>query len=127
MQRTYYLELKLKISKHHNVEINKIVLYFFVTLFLTGCYQSTAMVGPTLTLVSTGNISQAGFTFITNKAVEKRTGMTTTEYVSTILKENNKKNKKNKKIHEDLIILVQTHFEKTRKKLFLQDKSKILN
>jgi hypothetical protein len=85
------------------------------------------MVGPTLTLVSTGNISQAGFTFITNKAVEKRTGKTTTEYVSTILKENNKKNKKNKKIHEDLIILVQTHFEKTRKKLFLQDKSKILN
>ena len=127
MQRTYYLELKLKISKHHNVEINKIVLYFFVTLFLTECYQSTAMVGPTLTLVSTGNISQTGFTFITNKAVEKRTGMTTTEYVSTILEENNKKTKKNKKIHEDLIILVQTHFEKTRKKLFLQDKSKILN
>ena len=94
---------------------------------MTGCYQSTAMVGPTLTLVSTGNISQAGFTFITNKAVEKRTGMTTTEYVSTILEENNKKTKKNKKIHEDLIILVQTHFEKTRKKLFLQDKSKILN
>jgi len=112
------------------VEIKKIVLYFCVSLFLTGCYQSTAMVGPVITLASTGNFSQAGLTYITNKAVEKETGMTTTEYVSTILEEKTKKNKKtkkNEKIYEELMILVQTNFEETRKKLLLQNQSKITN
>ena len=112
------------------MEIKKIVLYFCISLFLTGCYQSTAMVGPAITLASTGNFSQAGLAYITNKAVEKETGMSTTEYVSAILEEKNKKNKKtkkNEKIYEELMILVQTNFEETRKKLLLQNQSKITN
>ena len=93
---------------------------------MTGCYQSTAMVGPAITLASTGNVSQAGLAYITNKAVEKETGMTTTEYVSSILEKKTKKTKKNE-IHEELMILVQTNFEETRKKLLLQNQSKITN
>ena len=107
------------------MEIKKIVLYFCISLFLTGCYQSTAMVGPAITFASTGNISQAGLAYMTNKAVEKETGMSTTEYVTTILIEKTKKTKKtkNKKINEELMILVQTNFEETRKKLLLQNQS----
>ena len=108
------------------MEIKKIVLYFCISLFLTGCYQSTAMVGPAITLASTGNVSQAGLAYITNKAVEKETGMSTTEYVSTILEEKNKRTK-NKKIKNELMILVQTNFEETRKKLLLQNQYKITN
>ena len=91
---------------------------------MTGCYQSTAMVGPAITLASTGNASQAGFAYVTNRVVKEETGMSTTEYVSTILK---KQTKKNKKIDEELMILVQTNFEQTRKKLLLQNQSKISN
>ena len=105
------------------MEIKKIVLYFCVSLFLTGCYQSTAMVGPAITLASTGNVSQAGLAYLTNQAVKKETGMSATEYVSTILEEKTKKNE----IHEELMILVQTNFEETRKKLLLQNQSKITN
>ena len=108
------------------MEIKKIVLYFCISLFLTGCYQSTAMFGPAVTLASTGNYSQAGMTYFANQAVKKETGMSTTEYVSTILEEKTKKNK-NKKINEELMILVQTNFEETRKKLLLQNQSKITN
>ena len=108
------------------MEIKKIVLYFCISLFLTGCYQSTAMVGPAITLASTGNVSQAGLAYLTNQAVEKETGMSTTEYVSTILEEKNKRTK-NKKIKNELMILVQTNFEETRKKLLLQNQSKITN
>lgn len=90
---------------------------------MTGCYQSTAMVGPAITLASTGNVSQAGLAYLTNQAVEKETGMSATEYVSTILEEKTKKNE----IHEELMILVQTNFEETRKKLLLQNQSKITN
>ena len=106
------------------MEIKKIVLYFCISLLLTGCYQSTAMVGPAITLASTGNASQAGFAYVTNRVVKEETGMSTTEYVSTILK---KQTKKNKKIDEELMILVQTNFEQTRKKLLLQNQSKISN
>ena len=85
------------------------------------------MVGPTITLVSTRNVSQAGLTYIANKAVKEETGMSTTEYVSTFLEEKTKKTKKNEKIYEELMILVQTNFEQTRKKLLLQNQSKITN
>ena len=109
------------------MEIKKITLYFCISLFLTGCFQSSAMVGPAITFASTGNVSQAGLAYFTNRAVKKETGMSTTEYVSTFLEEKTKKTKKNEKIDENLLILVQTNFEKTRKKLLLQNQSKITN
>ena len=109
------------------MEIKKITLYFCISLFLTGCFQSSAMVGPAITFASTGNVSQAGLAYFTNRAVKEETGMSTTEYVSTFLEEKTKKTKKNEKIYEELIIIVQTNFEQTRKKLLLQNQSKITN
>ena len=106
------------------MEIKKIFIYFCLSLFLTGCFQSTTMIGPAITLASTGNLSNAGFAYFTNKAVEKETGMTTTEYVVTILEENGESDK-NKKLDEDLIFLVKTNFQKTRNKILLQNQSKI--
>lgn len=85
------------------------------------------MVGPAITFASTGNVSQAGLAYFTNRAVKEETGMSTTEYVSTFLEEKTKKTKKNEKIYEELMILVQTNFEQTRKKLLLQNQSKITN
>jgi len=109
------------------VEIKKITLYCCISLFLSGCFQSSAMVGPAITFASTGNVSQAGLAYFTNRAVKEETGMSTTEYVSTFLEEKTKKTKKNEKIYEELMILVQTNFEQTRKKLLLQNQSKITN
>ena len=102
------------------MRINKIFIYIIGALILSGCVQSTAMVGPALTLASTGNISQAGVTFFTNKAVEEETGMDTVSYVSNKLEQNSSKNRKFRK-------LVETNFEKTRKKLISQDQSNIFN
>ena len=100
--------------------INKIFIYIISALILSGCVQSTAMVGPALTLASTGNISQAGVTFFTNKAVKEETGMDTVSYVSNKLEQNSSKNRKFRK-------LVETNFEKTRKKLISQDQTNIFN
>ena len=63
------------------MEIKKILTWIIVGIILSGCAQSTAMIGPALTLASTGNASQAGLTFFTNKAVERETGMDTVSYV----------------------------------------------
>ena len=71
----------------------KIIFSFFILFALNGCVQSTAMLGPGITLATTGNIPQAGLSFVTNKAVEQETGMNTYALVSTKIDQQNFKNK----------------------------------
>ena len=103
--------------------INKVLIYIIVGLVLSGCAQSTAMLGPAITLASTGNVSQAGISYFTNKAVERETGMDTVSFVSKKIEEKNSKTK----LRRNFKKLVKTNFEKTRKKLILQDQSNIFN
>ena len=103
--------------------IKKILTYIFAGIILSGCAQSTAMIGPAITLASSGNISQAGLTFVTNKAVEKETGMDTVSYVSNKIEKQNSKTKLKREFKK----LVETNFVKTREKLILQDKSNTFN
>ena len=100
--------------------VKKILSCILVGIILSGCAQSTAMLGPALTLATTGNATQAGMTFFTNKAVKKETGMDTVSFVSNKLEQNSSKNRKFRK-------LVETNFEKTRKKLISQDQTNIFN
>ena len=103
--------------------INKVLIYIVAGLILSGCAQSTAMLGPAITLASSGNITQAGLTFFTNKAVEKETGMDTVSYVSNKIEKQNSKTK----LKREFKNLVETNFVKTREKLILQDKSNTFN
>ena len=103
--------------------IKKILTYIAASIILSGCAQSTAMIGPALTLASSGNMSQAGLTFFTNKAVEKETGMDTVSYVSNKIEKQNSK----KKLKREFKNLVKTNFVKTREKLILEDKSNTFN
>ena len=98
--------------------INKIFIYIISSLIISGCVQSTAMIGPAITIASTGNITQAGLSFLTNKAVEEETGMNTVTFVSTKIEENNSKNRMRRGIKE----ILDNNFEKTRQKLISQDR-----
>ena len=78
--------------------------------------QSTAMIGPTMTLVSTGNLYQASLSYGANKAVEKETGMQTTEYLINKIEDNQKKIiSTDDEITKSLQILLELNIEKTRK------------
>ena len=103
--------------------IKKILIYIVSTAILSGCAQSTAMLGPAITLASTGNVSQAGIAFFTNKVVEKETGMNTVSFVSSKIEQNGSKTRIRREFKE----LVETNFEKTRQKLILEDQSNIFN
>ena len=103
--------------------IKKILTCISVGIILSGCAQSTAMIGPAITLASSGNVSQAGVTFFTNRAVEKETGMDTVSYVSKKIEQQNTKTK----LRRDFKSLVENNFVKTREKLILQDKSNTFN
>ena len=105
------------------MKVKRIFLYIISVGFLSGCVQTTAMVGPVITIASTGNISQAGLTFFTNKAVEEETGMDTVTYVSKKIEQQNSKTK----LKRDFKKLVETNFIKTREKLIFEDKSDTFN
>ncbi len=96
---------------------NKIITIVFITIFLNSCVQSTAMIAPTMTLVSTGNVYHAGASYGANKAVEKETGVPTTKYIIDKI-ENRKIKKKNNleiDLYESLSILLELNIEKTKK------------
>ena len=103
--------------------INKIFIYIIALITLSGCVQSTAMVGPAITIASTGNLSQAGLSYFTNRAVQEETGMDTVSYVSKKIEQQSNKTK----LRRDFKNLVETNFVKTREKLILQDKSNTFN
>ena len=101
--------------------IKRILIYIASTAILSGCAQSTVMLGPAITLASTGNVSQAGIAFFTNKVVEKETGMNAVSFVSSKIEQNGSKTRIRREFKE----LVETNFEKTRQKLISQDQSNI--
>ena len=104
----------------------KIAFILMSVVLLTGCAQSTAFIGPAITVAATGNIAQAGFTYGTNEVFKKETGKDTIQYVSSLLEVEDKSllkpKEKKSKIDEDFIALVESSIKKTRQKL-LQEKA----
>ena len=98
----------------------KIAFILMSVVLLTGCAQSTAFLGPAITVAATGNIAQAGFTYGTNEVFKKETGKDTIQYVSSLLEPEDKK----VTINEDLIALVESSIKKTRQKLL---QKKVIN
>ena len=61
--------------------MKKIVCFLFILVLLTGCMQSTAMIGPAITVVTSGNIYQAGLSYGTNMTIKEKTGKSPSEHV----------------------------------------------
>ena len=93
----------------------KILFICFPLIFLNGCLQSTALLGPGVTIATTGNVLQAGFQYGANSVIEKETGKNTFEHFQSAVEGQ----KKNKKFRENFTNLVENKFELTRKKLKL--------
>jgi len=89
--------------------IKKIILGIFFLCLLSGCTQTTSLIGPIYALGKTGNAYQAGLSYGSDKAITSFTGKSTVENVDNLLK--------TKKYDSDLRKLVKKQIEKTRKKL----------
>jgi len=83
-----------------------------ILIFLNSCVQSTSMLGPAYTLVSTGNVIQASASVGANKIVEKETGMTTSQLISNKLIEST--NVKKKVVDDEFVNFVNSNIKKTR-------------
>ena len=98
-----------------------IILSFF---FLTGFVPILSFVGPSVTVLTSGNIYKASAQFIVNQRIEKETGKNSLILIKeTLVKEEiDKKNS----FDEDLRQLVETRIKITRKKLDNQNLQKLL-
>ena len=83
--------------------MKKVIFVVVTTLFLNGCFQVLALVGPAASGVATGNIYQSAISYSLSYGVKKSTGKTIIENVIDM----NKKSKDKQKIarirNEDLI------------------------
>tara|TARA_Y100001970_G_scaffold218267_1_gene267644 strand:+ start:2343 stop:2681 length:339 start_codon:yes stop_codon:yes gene_type:complete len=100
--------------------MKKILFGLFAIIFLPGCFQTTAMVGPTMTLVSSGNLSHALGTYVTNKAVEEETGLNTHELIVKKVEEQHIK-QKDDKINKELSIMLEKNIENKQLLILLQN------
>ena len=91
----------------------KVSFIFFSLIFLNGCLQSTALLGPGMTAATTGNILQAGLQYSANSVIKNETGKNTFEHLQDAVESQSKSHKFKMKFTD----LVEKKFELTRKKL----------
>ena len=65
--------------------MKKIYFILISFIFLTGCVQSVALLGPAFTIVKTGSIQQALVGESINQGIKKETGKNVSEHVMQIL------------------------------------------
>jgi hypothetical protein len=91
----------------------KIFFFIFCSIFLSGCIQTTSLLGPGITVATTGNIFQAGFQYGANSAIKKETGKDFLSHIKDAVDEQNKK----KKFHAKLKKMLENRIIATRQKL----------
>ena len=107
-----------------NLKLFRICTILLSFFFLTGFVPIMSFVGPSLTVLTSGNVYKASAHFIVNQRIEKETGKNS----FTLIKETLVKEEKTKKnsFDEDLRQLVETRIKMTRQKLDNQNLQKLL-
>ena len=83
-------------------KLTKILLLTTSFVFLTGFVQVASLIGPSLTIFSSGNVYKAGAQILIDNEIKKKTGKNSLALVTEEMKKQN--NKKN--LNEDLSQLV---------------------
>ena len=106
------------------MNLKKIIFLIILFFPLSACVQTTAWLGPGVTIVTSGNVVQAGVQYGTNKVIKEQTGKDTLTLIKDTINDDKKKEVKNspnkyneKKFHENFIKLVENNFYKTRSKI----------
>ena len=94
------------------MKILNIFFVIFVLIFLSGCVQTTSLLGPGLTVANTGNVFQAGLQYGANTAIKNETG----KDVFSHIKDKVDEKKDEKKFYAEFRLLLENRINNTRKK-----------
>ena len=93
----------------------KIYLLIVISISFSGCIQSTALLGPGVTIATTGNIMQAGFQYGANTAIQKETGKDVLTHLKDVVEEE----QDNKRLELTIKDIATNTIEKVKKKLLI--------
>ena len=108
--------------------MKKILGLFLGLLLLSGCAQSLALLGPTSTAVTGGNITQTAFSSSVNYSVKKRTGKSPMEHAIAYAEEVNPEKKKEpclsfaEKTNSEICAIVKKQLKLTKYKILMRSK-----
>ena len=97
------------------MKFKKIYFLVLISIFLTGCIQSTALLGPGVTIATTGNIMQAGLQYGANTAIKNETGKDALTHLRDAVEEE----EDIKKIENKIKDLAKNTIDRVKKKLLL--------
>ena len=97
------------------MKFKKIYLVVLISIILSGCIQSTALLGPSITIATTGNVMQAGLQYGANTAIKNETGKDALTHLKSALDEEQDSQKLNKKIRN----FTQNTINRVKKKLLI--------
>ena len=97
------------------MKFTKIYFLVLISIMLTGCIQSTALLGPSITVATTGNILQAGLQYGANTAIKTETGKDALTHLKDIVEEEQDIQKFENKIKD----LAKNTIDRVKKKLIL--------
>ena len=97
------------------MKIFKITFFSLSLVFLSGCFQTTALLGPGVTVATSGNVLQAGLQYGANTAVKNETGEYPLEYIKNSVEEKNNQ----KKFYVDFKNFIENRIQASRRTLSL--------
>mgnify|MGYP001158193779 CR=1 FL=1 len=92
------------------MKIRKFILTLFGLITLNGCVDGTALLGPAISIGTSGNVYQASLSYTSNQVIYKTTGKTPLEHFTTFLDPKDK-------FDGDLNLIVTDNIEKIEKVL----------
>ena len=93
----------------------KVYFLILISISLSGCIQSTALLGPGITIATTGNVMQAGLQYGANKAIEKETGKDVITHLKDVVEDEQDSGKFKNKIKD----IATNTIEKVKEKLLI--------
>ena len=103
----------------------RIVIVILSFFFLTGFAPIFSIIGPGVTILTTGNLYKAAAQLMIDHSIKKKTGKNSLTLIKEEINKNNKEYKKNK-FNEDLKQLVEKRIMITRQKLDNQNLQKLV-
>tara|TARA_B100002019_G_C21079883_1_gene503254 strand:- start:314 stop:778 length:465 start_codon:yes stop_codon:yes gene_type:complete len=119
--------LNKKILKESMKKILGLLLGFSL---LTGCVESLALLGPSTTAATGGNIAQSAFSTAVNYGVKKQTGKSPMEHALAYADEINPEEKKEpclsfaEQTNSEICAIVKKQLELTKSKILMSSKEK---
>ena len=95
------------------MKFKKIYFLVLISAFLSGCIQSAALLGPGVTIATTGNVMQAGLQYGSNSAIKKETGKDAITHLKNVVDGEQESQKLEKKIKN----IAKNTINKIKKKL----------